>query len=238
MKKFLILSVLSVIVFSISFQSVFSQETGKDLANQNSNPYLCEDDWIEVMFAENSSVRLRSGSLIDYATDALNGVDQTLDQLEWFTWYRICDVPEDIIDQWSVNGERNTGKPVYNMNNIYRLQIPKGYNIWELSKSLENLSGIMLARPVPKPMELPLPGNYQPQQGYLNPASSSPTGIDALYAWTQTGGIGTGVTVCDLEYSWNYNHADISKAAGSQINTLVQDPFNDNNHGTAVIGEL
>ena len=71
------------------------------------------------------------------------------------------------------------------------------------------------------------------------PQANNPSGVDALWAWTQTGGTGTGVTVCDLEYSWNYNHADITKAAGSQINpNPLTDPFNNSNHGTAVIGEL
>ena len=224
--------------FSIFLVLVFSTILIAIPVSQTNVPYDCEEDLIEIMFSEDSQVRLRDGSLVDFKSDALIGVDQILEQLAWQNWYRICDVDEDILDQWSVNGERNTGKPVYNMNNIYRLQIPKGMNIWELCKSLQNLPGIMSAIPVPKPMELPTPGNFQSFQGYLNPASSTPTGIDAAYAWTQTGGTGTGVTVCDLEYSWNYNHADISKAVGSQINTLVQDPFNDTNHGTAVIGEL
>ncbi|KPJ64694.1 hypothetical protein AMJ44_12275 [candidate division WOR-1 bacterium DG_54_3] len=74
----------------------------------------------------------------------------------------------------------------------------------------------------------------------MRSASSTPTGIDADYAWTQTGGDGTGVTVCDLEYGWNYNHADLTKAVGSQINpNPIFYPANaDTNHGTAVIGEL
>jgi len=87
-------------------------------------------------------------------------------------------------------------------------------------------------------MELPQPGNYQPLQGYLFAATNNPSGINAAWAWTQTGGTGTGVTICDLEYSWNYNHADVTKLFGSQINTNVADPFGNNNHGTAVAGEL
>ncbi|KPJ65533.1 hypothetical protein AMJ44_10005 [candidate division WOR-1 bacterium DG_54_3] len=46
--------------------------------------------------------------------------------------------------------------------------------------------------------------------------------------------------MCDLEYGWNYNHADLTKAIGSQINpNPIFYPVNaDTNHGTAVIGEL
>ena len=226
-----------VFVFFIPF-IVAAGDTGDDLKQNNEVRYECENDLIEVLFHDDSRVRLRSGVLIDLATNALQGVDQALSDLTWHTWTRISDVPEETIDQWQMNGEMNTGMSVYNLNNIYRLRIPEGYDVWELSYTLNALPGIIHARPVPRPQPAPVPPNYQSFQGYLNPASSTPTGIDAQYAWTQTGGTGTGITVCDLEYSWNYNHADITKAVGSQINTNVQDPFNDNNHGTAVIGEL
>jgi hypothetical protein len=202
-------------------------------------PPPTEEDLIEVMFAQDSKVRLRHGALVDLATNALTGVDGVLQKLAWFEWYRICDVPEERLDEIQTRGEANTGKPVYNLNNIYRLRIPMGLDVWAISEELEALSGIMLAQPVPKPMPLPTPPNYVPSQGYLRLASSTPVGVDADYAWTQPGGNGAGVTVYDLEYSWNYNHADITKALGSQINpNPIIDPFSDNNHGTAVIGEL
>ncbi|MCJ7577182.1 MAG: FG-GAP-like repeat-containing protein [candidate division Zixibacteria bacterium] len=215
------------------------------MRNETSQPYACEDDLIEVMFAQDSRVRLRGGTLVDLTTNALGGVDGVLGKFAWFEWYRICDVPEDRLDEIQARGEANTGKPVYNLNNIYRLRIPKGHDVWAIGEELEALPGIILARPVPKPMPLPNPPNYascsgDTCQGYLRPASSTPVGIDADYAWTQTDGNGAGVTVCDLEYGWNYNHADITKAAGSQINpNPIFYPVNaDTNHGTAVIGEL
>ena len=211
------------------------------------HPYACEEDLIEIMFAQDSQVRLRHGALVDLATNALAGVDDILQELAWFEWYRICDVPEERLDEIQAHGEANTGEPVYNLNNIYRLRIPMGLDVWAISEELEALSGVMLARPVPKPMPLPQPPpNYVPNQdgpnqGYLRPASSTPAGIDADYAWNQTGGNGAGVTVCDLEYFWNYNHPDITNAVGSQtqINpNPISNPGQDANHGTAVIGVL
>ena len=191
-----------------------------------------------MMFAQDSKVRVRGGELVDLATDALAGVDEVLAKAGSVEWYRICDVPEERLDEIQASGEANTGKFVYNLNNIYRLRISEGFDVWAISRELEALSGIMLARPVPKPMTLPWPPDYEWMQGYLDSAGSTPTGIDAEYAWTQTGGSGMGVTVCDLEYSWNYNHLDVTKAFNSQINSNVADPFSNNNHGTAVIGEL
>jgi len=197
-----------------------------------------ENSLLDVMFAESSKVRLRNGELIDTKSNATAGLAGILNQLASFEWQRFSDVSEELLDELSENGSRNTGQAVYNLNNIYRLRISENEDIWELSSTLEHLPGIIYARPVPKPAPLPSPGNFQNLQGYLDPAVSSPSGIDAEYAWTQYGGTGTGITICDIEYSWNYNHADLTKAVGSQINTNVVDPYNDNNHGTAVIGEL
>jgi len=199
-------------------------------------PYIAEENLIEVMFAWESKVRMRAGALRDLRTDALEGVEATLLGLARHEWSRICDVPEEKLDEIRVRGERETGVPVYNLNNIYRLRIPAGEDVWEISRALEALPGVMRARPVPKPTPPPLPPDYEPQQGYLDPAASTPTGIDAEYAWTRPGGTGSGVTVCDLEYGWDYNHADVTKALGSQINANVTPLWED--HGTAVIGEL
>ena len=47
--------------------------------------------------------------------------------------------------------------------------------------------------------------------------------------------------IVDIEYSWNRSHEDLVKAAPAATviaNGIVADPFNDNNHGTAVLGEL
>ncbi|HPF65488.1 GEVED domain-containing protein, partial [Lentimicrobium sp.] len=220
---------------------LMAQSGGHEKSSVSHPGYACEQQWIEVLFDRQSRVRMRNGTIIDLETNALEGVASILGALPWHEWYRMTDLPEPLLDQWEINGEQRTGEDLYNLNNIFRLKIPRGTDIWSLAAGLESLPGIYLARPVPKPMPLPAmpPGSYQSQQGYLNAASNNPSGVNALYAWTQTGGTGTGVTVCDLEYSWNYNHADLTQAPGSQINpNAISDPFNDNNHGTAVIGEL
>jgi subtilisin family serine protease len=50
------------------------------------------------------------------------------------------------------------------------------------------------------------------------------------------GGYGEAVRVCDLEYSWNLSHQDLPAITRLGINP--SDPYNDTNHGTAVLGEL
>ncbi|MBP7669009.1 MAG: S8 family serine peptidase [Candidatus Eisenbacteria bacterium] len=213
---------------------------GQAQSSIQSRPYASETDLIEVMFSQDSRVRLREGVLVDLENDALRGVEAALSTVRPYSWSRICDVEEAILDRLQTEGAAKSGTALHNLNNIYRLRFTarEGVpDVWSLSASLEALPGILYARPVPLPMELPVP-DYEPAQGYLFPATSIPTGIDAQYAWTVPGGNGTGITICDIEYSWNDNHDDLTKAQGMQINSFVQDPFADNNHGTAVLGEM
>ena len=212
--------------------SILQDDPGK------AHRYDCEDDLIEVMFIYNSRVRLRKGRLVDEGGDALAGLENILKDLPGSTWQRLCDVPEEVLDEWQINGEARTGRPVYNLNNIYRLRIEEGEDVWEVCRQLETLKGVHLARPVPKPVPRPfLPPDYQSNQGYLDPASSTPTGINAEYAWTRPGGTGQGVTVCDIEGEWNYSHHDLTKLVGSQLNSNCSGYYG-TDHGTAVVGEL
>ncbi|MCK5127481.1 MAG: VCBS repeat-containing protein [candidate division Zixibacteria bacterium] len=207
---------------------------------ETKGPYECEDDIIEIMFARDSEVRIRNDKLVDLRSNALDGVYAVLGK-GVAIWTRISDISEERLIEFQKIGETKSGSELYDMNNAYRLQISEGQDIWDVSRRLEELPGVILARPVPKPMSLPVPISYVPQQGYLRAASSIPSGIDADYAWTSIpGGAGAGVTICDLEYGWNYSHQDIIQAPGSQINpnpVVLPTGFTDD-HGTAVIGQL
>ena len=83
------------------------------------------------------------------------------------------------------------------------------------------------------------PPDFTGQQGYRltrRPAASTPTSPRTL-----PGGKGQNIIIADIEYSWNVNHEDLTKArlAGALIaNGTPDDPFDDNNHGTAVLGEI
>lgn len=85
----------------------------------------------------------------------------------------------------------------------------------------------------------PLPGDGPPaspdftaSQIYLNAA---PAGIDARYAWTIAGGRGQGVKIIDCEWGWNFSHEDLGQR---QFGVVYGGNSSDNNHGTAVLGEI
>jgi hypothetical protein len=214
--------------------------TGQNLLAA-SGPYECENNLIEIMFNWDSQVRLRGGVPVDLRTDALAGVDNLLGKAGTAQWQRICNLPEERLDELQAVGETRSGKPLYNLNNIYRLRVGEGVDIWKLAAQLEALPGVILARPVPKPMPTPNPPSFQSLQNYEDPAASTPTGIDAEYAWTLSGGNGSGVTICDLEYGWNYLHSDLTKLDSvDQLNpdTCFLPSGETDDHGTAVVGVL
>ncbi|MEU6824559.1 S8 family peptidase [Streptomyces atriruber] len=82
---------------------------------------------------------------------------------------------------------------------------------------------------------MPATPDFTSRQGYLKPA---PEGIDARWAWQRIGGSGEGVTVVDIEGSWQLRHEDLAaKLAGVVVGTPIQD-LAWRNHGTAVIGVI
>ncbi|TAL47229.1 MAG: hypothetical protein EPN89_08960 [Methylovulum sp.] len=95
----------------------------------------------------------------------------------------------------------------------------------------------MPALPIPVP---PVADNYQAEQDYREAA---PVGIDIDYVNSlYYGATGWNWAYSDVEYSWNVNHQDLGKIAGSVYVNGAPDAsvrgLLYRNHGTAVIGVL
>ncbi len=89
------------------------------------------------------------------------------------------------------------------------------------------------AAPPPPPDTTP---DFGAMQTYFDPA---PVGVNRAQQANVPGGDGSRVKVVDVEYGWNLRHEDVSKARDALVpNGTPVDPFDDNNHGTAVLGEL
>jgi len=131
--------------------------------------YAHEADLVEVMFREDAQVRLFGGELIDMSgLDATAGVDVVLVGAGGGEWFRLCEgVDEALVDMWAAEASVNLGEPVYNLNNIYRLRFFGVADAALLAEDLMTLPGIELAYPVALPPEMPVPPDYEPNQGYL-----------------------------------------------------------------------
>ncbi len=74
--------------------------------------------------------------------------------------------------------------------------------------------------------------DFRSNQIYLNPA---PEGVDARFAWRYLGGRGMGVNIIDCEWGWRFNHEDLLQNQGGVV---IGSAISDDNHGTAVAGEI
>ncbi len=123
------------------------------------------------------------------------------------------------------------------LSQYYRIVLDKDADTTSVSNALKAIPGVVEAYPEPEPAPAPS-ADYQSAQTYR---SAAPTGVDFSFAATWPGGLGENVRIADLEYSWNTSHEDLSKARQSTSlikNGTPTDPFNNTDHGTAVIGIL
>jgi hypothetical protein len=127
------------------------------------------------------------------------------------------------------------------MNLYFRLEVPPGTDVAKLCDDLNALPFVELAepavRPMPAPVDLPPPTpDFSAQQHYTE---SPPTGVGALDPAVVPGGDGTGITLVDIEYSWRLDHEDLELPPSVVISAGTPfDPFNNTDHGTAVLGEI
>lgn len=118
----------------------------------------------------------------------------------------------------------------------YTVSFSKPINVASVVAQLSALSDVVAAYPETLPAPAPAVPSYTSLENFLK---SAPIGIDTLSAAKFGGSNGSAARLVDIEYSWNTAHADLLQARNARHNhgTPV-DPFADNNHGTAVLGEL
>ena len=153
---------------------------------------------------------------------------------------KVFNLPKDKLDKIREKGRSHSQKRLPDLNLWFRLSLKPGTDPVAFLANLKQVPGIEIAEPAPLPQVPPaITPDFTASQGYLDAA---PGGIDARFSWTQPNGNGAGITIYDVEFSWNQTHEDLSKVHG--IGLLLNpgdsaiDPFSDNNHGTAVLGEM
>ena len=192
-----------------------------------------------VKFIEGSDVRLRGGLLISESGQPMTGVANALARRAGARAARLFSRPEETLASEKARGQARSNRPLPDLNLFYRIQLPPGADPEELVTELKTLPIVENAYLEPLPAPPPVTPDLESGQGYLDAA---PDGIGARIAWQIPGGRGAGVTIGDVEYSWNTNHEDLPTATASKIllnsGETATDPFSNNDHGTAVLGEI
>lgn len=199
---------------------------------------------VTVKFAEGSAIRLGNGVLTSAAGANTARLSAGLAALgvDLSAARPLFDRPASEIDRERAALQAETGESLPDLSLYYVLPVPAGTTADALARKLLALPGIDYAEPSPVPQ--PPPGdlppktpNFTARQGYR---AAPPKGVGALNPGKVPGGTGARVTVADVEYSWQLNHEDLALPATANLDkaATADDPFDDVNHGTAVLGEI
>jgi hypothetical protein len=188
---------------------------------------------MHVKFAESTAMRIRGGQLVSLSGQDIRALRELLLR-QRAQVARLFGQPEGETES-DVRRLRQAGEDVPDLSLWYRVTVASEAAARALVADLRGLPGLVdeaFLAPVAAP---PPTGLYTSQQGYVDAA---PDGIGTRLV-SAPGATGSQVKLVDIEYSWNQSHADLSKAADALVaNGTPSDPFSDNNHGTAVLGEL
>ena len=150
----------------------------------------------------------------------------------------------DKVAEWEKIAANSDLPPLRSLTTYWKLDFrAKEYDLQRIEKLLKGVPGVETAY---REYEPSLPAVnisddvHAAAQDYLEAA---PTGVDAIWAWTQPDCEGAGTGFIDCEWGWNITHEDLVSLSPTVI-------FNDNsygsggafgpdwdNHGTAVLGE-
>jgi uncharacterized repeat protein (TIGR03803 family) len=188
---------------------------------------------ITVKFRDGLHVRLRNNVLVSTNAQLFASSQTLFSSLSAGKWERADALSEQAIDQMRQRAQQRLGRALHDLNLQFYLTLPAGMEAGSVIDQLNQLDIVELAQPVPLPQPPPLPPNYEPRQTNCFP---SPVGGGIFQVWSNYGVFGAGVRVADVEYSFNSSHEDLPSIVNLDTNAI--DPFDDNNHGTATLGEM
>ena len=208
-----------------------------DQVRSAGGPAAVEPDVLEVKFRDEMQVRLRNGVPTNLAGVRTEQARATLDRNASFgVWSRSMDLPEEQVERLQAQPRDNAARS--DLNSYFRLRLAPGRNADEVAAELRRLPEVEAVYRVPRPARPPAVPDYysvagSPYQRYQDPA---PDGVGARSADGFPGARGTGVALCDVEYSFDSAHADLQPV--SIVGPKLVDPSNDVDHGTATLGEI
>jgi hypothetical protein len=225
-----IIWISSDLVFKIFFVVVVICLTWKPVtAAPSSIPYGYSSEIINVKFREGTVVNPHIGTLPSSLLSSAARVTRSFS------------LSKENLDEIRAIGEASSGKTLPDLNMWFQIALQPGTDAATFLEALRLQSNVEIAEPAPLPAPPPaVTPNFTEHQGYLGPA---PDGIEATFSSAIQGGNGSGVTIYDIEFNWNYTHEDISRLRTMPLivdppDTMPAHPPENNHHGTAVAGIL
>lgn len=235
-----IISVISLsILFMIPMQPTMASTNGnKHIENGSKVLKRHSDNIIHIKFAETDEVQLQGSEFVSKKGNKLDAVNSSLSSAKIAKKSPLFTTSPDTITEERTKIKKQSSAEVPNLNNYFRIELKEGADLDSTIKELKLLPNLadVYAEPLAAPS--PVSPSYVSLQSYFTP---SPQGMGITASANYPGAKGDMIKIADLEYSWNRYHEDIVDARQSDTvipNGTYADPFNDNNHGTAVTGIL
>ena len=229
-----------------SFQILFSQSLKRAVPQKetlSAIPEYCSSDAIIIKIIESPTT-----NTVDYALENDHDLFRELKNIFGTSFNVKVLIPQskESLLAYKAKGEERSQTSLGNLSLYYQIDL-KGKSIQEkiaIHNRLVRLTKLETVYfPVDYGSETINDYNFQEatiatkatpdlssSQFYLDPA---PDGIDAKYAWTKTGGDGTGINFCDMEKGLHKNHEDLVNAG---LIDIYPDNTVEDHHGTAVAG--
>ncbi len=200
-------------------------------------------DRVFVKFAEGPKVRLRDGRLTANGA-AMPAVTAALAAYPVASVRRMFDLDERILEENKETGERLSGRELADLNHWFVVELsaatPRAVDLANALLALDVVETAYLdTEPAPPPVCADVAPTTPLWEGSQNYLQAAPAGIDAYHAWSyHPGGNGPGTSfwVMDLEYNWCLTHEDLEVDAADVVTGSTVGPFDDPDHGTAVLG--
>ena len=172
-------------------------------------------------------------------SDPLVYIQNTIDSHVGASIRRSVDIEPAKLDALRNRLQKSSGKNLADFNSIYKIDVADPDEALSLYNALLGKIGVKKVYPAQKSsvsgiIDVP---DLTGHQGYLYPESTH-SGLNAEAAWT-AGITGQNVRVLDMEYSWNYDHEDLSLTSALQACDLTatdDECLKAIAHGTCVAG--
>lgn len=206
-----------------------------------------ENDVIEVKLFDGLPLRAENGRLHNTDSQNQKQINPLLAELPAGNWQPVFDVPEATLNSWRETGMNRSGEKLPDLNLFFHVQLPEEMDAAAALPLFRQSPLVEGAYPVAKAAPPPLPPDYETSNDsnfdaalnlniYQRYLDAAPDGMDVRYAWEGTGGRGSGIAICDVEYGFNY-HNDLPPITLLAVPTkaYTNDYYE---HGTAVLGML
>jgi hypothetical protein len=207
-------------------------------ARASAAPAASGDRALQVSFDPQAQVRLRGQRFVGAPQARVDAANDVVARHPGVRVERVFRAPEAQLDADRARLQRAGRRDVPDLNRHYRIVAADAAERDSLVQAMAGVAVVDEARADPQPTPPPATGNYVALQRY---GAAAPAGIDAGALAQFPGGRGELTKIVDVEYSWNRAHEDLARAAAPDAlipNGTAKDPFQDTNHGTAVLGAL